>query len=70
MTIIPNFNRPCVNRHHDTYKTVDKDARKSEIIALINDGLTRQQIAEALGISITTLGTRMNRYGIRFKRHE
>jgi DNA-binding NarL/FixJ family response regulator len=68
MTIIPDYRNPCVNRHHDVYQQAEKTLRKAEILTLIAEGLTRKEIADALGISLTTLATRMNRYGIRFKR--
>ena len=50
MTYIPNFARsPIRNTHHDTYKIDGRNIRKAEIEALIADGYSRKEIAEALG---------------------
>ncbi len=68
MTIIPNFRRPVVKIHKAKHQMAGKEIKNAEIIQLIKDGYNRKDIADALGISMATLATRMNRAGIRFKR--
>lgn len=68
MTYAHPFTRSIVrNTHYDTYKRDERNLKKAEIEVLIADGYSRKEIAEALGISTTTLRTRMNRYGVLFK---
>lgn len=68
MTYIPTFNKPIKQTWGTGHKHVEKDNKKSEIIALIKDGLSRQEIADALGISLSTLGSRMYKFGISYKK--